>query len=151
MNSYSPFKPCAHIAPWSCAGTTLFQPCGLALTFCPLAALAANLYKWDSPCPDCPIGHWASFRQVSWLAPSYHPRSPVILFMGQELNNYFPGVTYSSRTCVSMALILVVLANLKDIPSQQKLYCKFAPRECLMCAVLFLLHPSGCPHCCLLT
>ena len=71
--------------------------------------------------------------------------------MWQELNNYFPGMTYSSRTCISLALTLVVLAGLKDVPTQQKLYCKLAPREHLMCAALFLRHPSGCPHCCLLT
>lgn len=60
-------------------------------------------------------------------------------------------MTYSSRTCISPALTLVVLAGLKDVPTQQKLYCKLAPRERLICAALFLRHPSGCPHCCLLT
>lgn len=35
-------------------------------------------------------------------------------------------MTYSARTRISLALILVVSADLKNVPSQQKLHCKQA-------------------------
>lgn len=140
MTSYSPLKPYAHIAPWSLAGTTLLWSC---LDLLSTHALAANHYKWASPSSLC---HWTLNSFQASIMPQVTFQGPTtILCMWQEFNNYFPGMTYLTRTCISLALILVEPADLKDVPSQQKFHCKLAPWECLIHAALFLLHPSGCP------